>query len=135
MQQSCSDPRRAPTPCNILVVEDEVLIRLLIVDILVEAGFKVIQAASADEALKVLQSSVEVDLVMTDIRMPGSLDGVELVSRVRANWPTLRIVIVSSDASSLRPDLPADAVIAKPFSPTEIVDRVKQLLGFQDDQT
>lgn len=93
-----------------------------------------IQAASADEALKVLQSSVEVDLVMTDIRMPGSLDGLELASRMRANWPALRIVIVSSDASSLRPDLPADAVVAKPFSPKEIVDLVKQLLGFQDDQ-
>jgi CheY-like chemotaxis protein len=134
LQQSCRDPRCAPAPWRILVVEDEVLIRLLIVDILIEAGFQVIQAASADEALKVLQSSVEVDLVMTDIRMPGSLDGLELASRVRANWPTLRIVIVSSDASSLRPDLPADAVIAKPFSPIEFVDRVKQLLGFQNDQ-
>ena len=116
------------------VVEDEVLIRLWIADVLMEAGFQVVQAASADEALQVLHGSVEVDLVMTDIRMPGSLDGLELAGRVRANWPELKIVIVSSEYAATPSCVPADALISKPFRPTDVVDRVKQLLGPGNDQ-
>ena len=121
----------APAPWKILVVEDEVLIRLLIADALMEAGFQVIQAASADEALEVLQSSVEVDLVVTDVRMPGSINGLELASRVRANWPALKIVIASAEYPVTLSGAPADALIGKPFRPTDVVDVVKQLLGAQ----
>ena len=114
---------------RILVVEDEVLIRLMIADILMRAGFQVVQAASADEALKVLHSSVDVSLVLTDIRMPGSANGLELARRIRADWPALKIVIVSSEDLEKTADLPADAFIGKPFHPPDVVGRVKQLLG------
>ena len=119
---------------RILVVEDEVLIRLMIADILMRAGFQVVQAASADEALKVLHSSVDVSLVLTDIRMPGSANGLELARRIRADWPALKIVIVSSEDMEKAADLPADAFIGKPFHPTDVVGTVKQLLGLQNDQ-
>lgn len=134
MQQASRDTMCAPASWKILVVEDEVLIRLWIADVLMEAGFQVVQAASADEALQVLHGSVEIDLVMTDIRMPGSLDGLELASRVRANWPELKIVIVSSEYAATPSYVPADALISKPFRPTDVVDRVKQLLGPGNDQ-
>lgn len=124
----------APAPSTILVVEDEVLIRLLIADVLMGAGFQVIQAASADEALQVLESSIELDLVMTDIRMPGSLNGLELVNRVRSNWPALKIVILSGEHAPTLSGAPADAVIGKPFRPADVVGHVKQLLGPKNDQ-
>ena len=92
-------------------------------------------AATADEALKVLQSSVKIDLVMTDIHMPGSLDGLELASRVRANWPALKIVIVSSEYPVLIANSSADLHIGKPFYPTDLISRVKQLVGLQNDNS
>ncbi len=122
----------APAPWKILVVEDEVLIRLMIADVLMQAGFQVIQAASADEALKVLHSSVEIDVIVTDVRMPGSLNGLELASRVRTNWPALKIVIVSGECPAALTGVSADALIGKPFHPRDVVNRVKQLLGAQE---
>lgn len=129
MGDSCSELMGASALRRILVVEDEVLIRLMIADILMRAGFQVVQAASADEALKVLHSSVDVSLVLTDIRMPGSANGLELARRIRADWPALKIVIVSSEDLEKTADLPADAFIGKPFHPPDVVGRVKQLLG------
>jgi len=133
LEESCCEATGVAASWRILVVEDEVLIRLMIADILMQAGFHVIQAASADEALKVLHSSVGVDLVMTDIRMPGSLDGLELARRVRANWPSLKVVILSSEYPDALANARADAWICKPFRPTDVVDHIKQLLGPRND--
>ena len=72
---------------TILVVEDELLIRLMIADALRAAGFSVIEAMNADEALAVLRAGVSIDLVMTDIRVPGPTDGLGLADTVRPTWP------------------------------------------------
>ena len=89
MAPSSDTPLGAPFSTGrkcILVVEDELLIRLIVSDELRDAGYDVIEAFNADEALTVLRSLVRVDLVISDVRMPGSLDGLGLLAEVRATW-------------------------------------------------
>ena len=71
----------------ILVVEDDVLVRAMISDELRDRGHTVIEAANADEALAILSSPVRMDIVVTDMQMPGSIDGSELVRTIRGQWP------------------------------------------------
>src|SRR6476646_9187480 len=80
---------------TILVVEDEAAIRLMIAEALRAEGFGVVEAGSGDEALTVLESGTRVNLVFTDVRMPGTLDGLALVGRLRVTRPDLKIAIGS----------------------------------------
>jgi two-component system, response regulator PdtaR len=123
-QQDRTSKRQA-----ILIVEDEILIRLSLEEDLIDAGFVVLQAADAAEALEVLQSAIQVDLLISDVRMPGAIDGVELVRRARAFWPQLKIVLISGNVQDLPPDLPADAIFDKPYVPAVVIPRVKELLS------
>jgi CheY-like chemotaxis protein len=117
--------KRAST---ILVVEDEVLIRLMMADELRVAGFEVIEAASADEALAVLNAAVQVDLLITDIRMPGSIDGERFAIMAHSTWPHLKIVIVSTHSPGFAASSVMDAFIGKPFDPVRLVERIRSLL-------
>lgn len=81
------------------MVDDEVLIRSLLADELREAGFSVVEAANGDDALAFLQSGGPVDMVFTDVRMPGAIDGLELARRVRQDFPSLPVVVTSGNAS------------------------------------
>jgi CheY-like chemotaxis protein len=132
VQQACNDAMASPIPHSILVVEDEVLVRIVAVDDLVQAGFQVIQAGTADEALKVLQSSIKIDLIVTDINMPGPLNGLQLARVVRANWPHIKIIILSAENPIALASIPADAFLTKPCSPALLVDTVDQLLGIRN---
>src|SRR5438309_9679205 len=85
---------------TVLVVEDEVLVRLMIADELRRHGLNVIEACTADEAMSVLQSSVPVNLLLTDLQMPGQLDGWALASLVHRAFPQIKIVV----ASGVRPE-------------------------------
>lgn len=134
MDEPCGEAMPTPESNSILVVEDETLVRMMIADDLRQAGFRIIEAANAEDALKVLHTSVAVDMVVTDIRMPGSLDGLDLARKIRVNWPNLKIVIVSSEHRSSLAAAPTDAVFGKPYRPTELIDRINQLLGQQNDQ-
>jgi CheY-like chemotaxis protein len=116
-------------PKAILVVEDEILIRLTMAEELADAGFRVIQATTADEALKVLHSAVAVDLLLTDIRMPGMVDGLELARLARANRPGLKIIVMSSHLPTAESNIPADVFLAKPYPWAEVVECVNQLFG------
>jgi CheY-like chemotaxis protein len=127
-------PRLMAAPKTILAVEDDVLIRLAIADDLMAEGFRVIQAANADEALKVLQSTVDLDLVMTDIRMPGSLDGLELARQVRERWPMLKIVVLSADLPAQRPASLADAFLGKPYSISAVLTCINTLLSIENGE-
>ena len=93
------------------------------------------QAASGDEALTVLESSVELDLVLTDIRMPGSLDGLALAERLREHWPDLPIVMVSGDLPPVPPVGLADAFLPKPYSPAAVLACINRLLSPANDQS
>src|SRR3954463_16560588 len=82
-------------PAVVLVVEDEMLLRMRAVDMVEDAGFTSIEAVDADEAVAILESRSDIALVFTDIQMPGSMDGLKLAHVVHARWPPIRIILVS----------------------------------------
>jgi two-component system, response regulator PdtaR len=112
----------------VLIVEDEVLLRLMIADELRSNGLSVVEAANADEALTVLRSSAPVDLLFTDIRMPGSMDGLALAALMRATQPELKIIVTSGQSPrSLSRDI-AEAFFDKPYDARAVVKRITELL-------
>ncbi len=123
------DPAVAPRQ-TILVVEDELIIRFMVSDDLRDAGYEAIEACNADEAIAILESSVAVDLVITDVRMPGSLDGLGLLAFIRATFPRLPVIVMSGH---LEPGLAllggATQFVAKPFTLNVVVDAVHAELG------
>lgn len=113
---------------TVLVVEDEALIRMLVVDELESLGLTVLEAGNADEALPILQSDAPVHVLFTDVRMPGSMDGIELVRRARAIRPHLKVIVASGHSPNISLK-EADAFFGKPFSVAEVAALVKQALG------
>jgi CheY-like chemotaxis protein len=126
-----------PNPCSsltILVVEDEPPVRLMVADALRDTGFQVVEAGNGDEALTMVESgNPPIDLVFTDLRMPGRLDGVALVRRVRETHPGLKVAV----ASAYSPDWPSpnmvDLFIGKPIDIPRTISRLKILLGCESD--
>lgn len=110
---------------TILVVEDEVLVRMGIVDDLVWAGHSVIEAANADEALSVLEAGHHVDVVFSDVHMPGTLDGLGLMEIIRRRFPSIA-VILTSGLEIPSPDILGDeaAFIPKPYAAGIVLDLV-----------
>jgi CheY-like chemotaxis protein len=91
-----------------------------------EAGFKVIEAVNADEALTVLEATADVRALVTDVEMPGSLDGFTLARLVSKAWPQIGIVVVSARSGPGPNDLPPGArFVAKPYSTTALIDAVR----------
>jgi CheY-like chemotaxis protein len=115
------------TPSTILVVEDDNIVRMLIVDVLEELEFKVLEADGGEQALQVLQdANKHIDLMMTDVGLPG-MDGRELATEARKLRPALPILFASGYAESI--DVPAGMhVIGKPFSIDQLRDKVKTVL-------
>ncbi|QHF45010.1 response regulator [Pseudomonas sp. S35] len=115
------------TPSTILVVEDDAIVRMLIVDVLEELEFKVLEAADAEAALKTVQDTdTVIDLMMTDVGLPD-MDGKQLAIKVRELRPSLPILFASGYAENI--DVPAGLqVIAKPFSIDQLRDKVKSML-------
>lgn len=122
-------PAPAPSDCRstVLVVEDEILIRLDLADILRESGYQVHEAADAREALALMQAIGAIDLVITDVRMPGEIDGIELARQIRARWPGLPVVIASAH---WREDLDqlADRLLSKPYTSEQILHVARELV-------
>lgn len=113
----------------ILVVEDDPLVLLSATDILEEAGYTVLQASDADEAITLLESHPEIRIVFTDIEMPGSMDGIRLAACVRDRWPPVEIIITSGRVPSRDVDLPARGLfLPKPYRPHELTDRVQTFI-------
>jgi DNA-binding response OmpR family regulator len=104
---------------RLLLVEDEFLIRLSLCEALGEYGFDVIPAKNGDEALAILQIE-HVDLVITDVKMPGRVDGIQLAHRLRHEWPSVAVLVVSGHAQVS--DLPSKIpLIRKPYDIDELV--------------
>ncbi len=118
-------PRR-----TVLVVEDEVLVRMMLADVLDEAGFRVIEAANADEALRVMSAIPDVSAVVTDVEMPGgSLNGFELARRIRAEW-NIGVLIASGRQAPRPGELPEGShFVAKPVYPETLVSLIRTLLS------
>jgi len=134
--QPSSNPARTGRSRQILVVEDEVLVRMAIADELRDAGFTVIEAGNADEALSVLRTSSHIDLIASDIDMPrGSISGLELGELVRSKWPDVRFLVVSSHVRTGTPLLDvADACLSKTEALCSIVAKVDELLGDDNNE-
>ena len=113
----------------ILVVEDEVLIRMMLANELRRHGLNVVEAQNADEALLLLQSRVPVGLVLTDVQLPGSMDGIALARWVRETRPELKVVIASGNLSCAPDGEIAHAFFRKPYAPDTIVNCIEKLLA------
>jgi two-component system, response regulator PdtaR len=118
-------PPRRPV---VLLVEDEVLVRLFGADILEAAGFDVIEAANADEALRTLEARDDVQVLFTDIHMPGSLDGLELARCVHERWPDIELLIASGRSQVDPDEIPDNGrFVTKPYEPRRIVQQIWEL--------
>ena len=105
---------------RVLVVEDEFLVRLDLSTHLQEAGYDTIEAGSADDAITVLESDRSIAVVFTDIKMPGTLDGIGLAKHIRRFWPRTIIVIGSANSRSLMDGMPAGcSLFGKPYDWTK----------------
>ena len=117
---------RAKTPA-ILIVEDEPLVRLCAVDAVAAAGFEVVEAASADEAIRILECRSDIRVVFTDVQMPGSMDGLKLAHAVRNRWPPIKIMVTSGRELVAEDDLPEGGrFFGKPYDPTEICKALRE---------
>src|SRR5687768_2058427 len=109
-------------PVRILLVEDEPLIRMMTSEALEDEGFCVVEAVDAAEALGQLEASPGTHLIVTDVRMPGKIDGIELAELVAQRWPDIRIIIVSGHARPSTASLPKGAIfLNKPYQPSQLV--------------
>jgi two-component system, response regulator PdtaR len=115
----------------VLVVEDELFIRLDVADALQSEGLEVIALSNGDDALELIKSRPEVRAIFTDINMPGSIDGLGLVKFVAANYPDIALFVASGrESSSMLKQLPQRVrFYAKPFVVTELVEAIKASTG------
>lgn len=127
--QGGAGPDQRPT---VLVVDDQVLIRMAISEFLRDCGFRVIEAGDADEAIQVLKTNEPVDVVFTDVQMPGSMDGFGLAQWVRRERAGLKVILTSGVART------ADAagelcdhgpLVPKPYDPDQLVRHIQDLLA------
>jgi CheY-like chemotaxis protein len=117
---------------TVLVVDDEVLIRMVISDYLRGCGYRVLEAASADEALTVLQHlETKIDIVFSDIAMPGSMDGFALSQWLRANRPGIDVILAGSipRAANEAAELCDSGPLPKPYEPQLVIDRIRRLIA------
>ena len=113
----------------VLLVEDEQLLRMDAVEMISSAGFDVVEAANADDAIEILEVRRDVVVVFTDIQMPGSMDGLKLARAVRGRWPPIKIVATSGLVDVGEKDLPEGGrFLAKPYSPDELAGVLHDLI-------
>jgi two-component system, response regulator PdtaR len=114
----------------VLVAEDEALVRELSVNELEDAGYTVIEAANARQALAIFETGVPVDVLFTDVNMPGELDGIDLVRLVHRRWPEVRLIVTSGKADIPETELPdRGRFIRKPYRLSEMSQMVGRLAG------
>jgi CheY-like chemotaxis protein len=115
---------------KVLVVEDEMVLRMRAVDLVEDAGFSAIEAVNADAAIAVLESRSDIALLLTDIQMPGSMDGLGLAHAVHERWPPVKIILVSGQLKAPNMDIPADSrFFGKPLKAGEMIAEIQDIIG------
>jgi len=115
---------------TVLVVEDEMLLRMRAVDMVEDAGFTPIEAINADDALAILESRSDIELLFTDIQMPGSMDGLKLANAVHQRWPLIKIILVSGQLKLTDDDKPADSrFFGKPLDVKHMIGEMQEMMG------
>jgi CheY-like chemotaxis protein len=117
-------------PETVLVVEDEPLIRLGIVSMLEDRGFVAHEAGNADDAIRTLESKPEISIVLTDVDMPGTMDGIKLAHYVHHRWPPVRLIVISGKVRPATDELPEGArFISKPYEELHLLGVIKEMTG------
>src|SRR5947208_7118770 len=115
---------------NVLVVEDEMVLRMCAVDIVEDAGFTAVQAVNADQAMSILESRSDISLLFTDIQMPGSMDGLKLAHAVHDRWPAIKIILVSGQVNPSEAERPVDSrFFGKPLSVERMITELQAMVG------
>lgn len=115
---------------NVLVVEDEMLLRMRAVDIVEDAGFNPVEAISADQAISILEARSDISLLFTDIQMPGSMDGLKLAHAVHDRWPSIKIILVSGRVKPSEKDRPLDSrFFSKPLGVDQMIAELQDMVG------
>src|SRR6476661_4417828 len=121
-----------PTPASptVLVVEDEMVLRMRAVDIVEDAGFNPVEAVNADQAISILESRSDISLLFSDIQMPGSIDGLKLAHAVHHRWPSIKIILVSGQVKVSDADAPADSrFFGKPLEVKQMIAELQAMVG------
>jgi CheY-like chemotaxis protein len=112
----------------VLVVEDEFLVRIVAVTHVEDAGFEVIEAASADQAIAILESRDDIRVMFTDVNMPGSMDGLRLAAVVRSRWPSIAMIITSGRQALALNALPERSLfLMKPYVAFQVAEALVSL--------
>jgi two-component sensor histidine kinase/CheY-like chemotaxis protein len=115
---------------NVLVVEDEMILRMRAVDIVEDAGFCPVEAVNADEAISILESRSDISLLFTDIQMPGSIDGLKLAHAVHERWPSIKIILVSGQVKPPDAERPENSrFFAKPLGVEQMIAELQAMVG------
>jgi DNA-binding NtrC family response regulator len=112
----------------VLIVDDDLLVRLHAADILQDAGFEVVEASNAANALAILHETPCFQLICTDVQMPGELDGIDLALRVLERHPEMRVIIMSAHCGH-GDRLPSVPFLSKPFQASRLVDLARRELA------
>jgi len=114
----------------VLLVEDEPLVRTVQVDILRDSDFWVVEAQDADEAFEILKRRPDIQVVLTDVDMPGSIDGFEFARLVAQGWPDVGVLVISGKTAPDEGDLPPSAIFAaKPLRPAELIRQINAVMA------
>jgi CheY-like chemotaxis protein len=120
--------KKEENPMEIMVVDDEPILRMVFSEILQDAGYSVTDAPTADEALAMLEKCCEAHVVVTDVHMPGQLNGFELAEVICTRWPHIGVVIVSGRLRPSQNELPDDSrFLAKPVHPEVLIATVQEV--------
>jgi CheY-like chemotaxis protein len=113
----------------VLIVEDEPFVRLTGADLLAEAGFEVLEAGNADEAMRILEVTPEVRVVFSDVEMPGSLDGLGLARNICQRWPSIGIVLTSGHRIRAETIPREGKFLAKPYDGQVLVRHIEEIVN------
>jgi CheY-like chemotaxis protein len=114
----------------VLVVEDDWVQRMNVVETITLAGFEALEADNADDAIAVLETRQEITVVLTDITMPGSMDGLKLAAAIKLRWPSIRVVATSGVLEAHEVEMPEGSLfLAKPYGAEQILDTLRELTG------
>jgi two-component system, response regulator PdtaR len=117
-------------PIAVLVVEDDAMIRMIAAESLEDEGFQVIEAASAEEAIRALENGQPIAAVFTDINMPGAMDGLDLAHFVKDRRPSIKLLLTSGRRRLPVTELPSQSrFVLKPYRPDEIAATLRDMIG------
>jgi two-component system, response regulator PdtaR len=112
----------------VLVVEDELLTRMEAVAVIEQAGYNVVEACNADEAIAILEMREDILIVVTDIEMTGSMDGIKLARAIRDRWPPVELIVTSGRHRVLTDELPLRVkFMPKPYAPEVLITAIRTL--------